>query len=62
MVFPSSSYRSVNMIDVSMYLRFDVFTAVTMKDGVFWDVAPRGSCKNRCFGGTLYFCVACVGC
>jgi hypothetical protein len=21
-----------------------------MKDGVFWDVTPRGSCKNRRFG------------
>jgi hypothetical protein len=25
---------------------------VTMKNGVFWDVMPCGSCKNRCFGGT----------
>jgi hypothetical protein len=24
-----------------------VFTAVTMKNGVFWDVTPCGSCKNR---------------
>jgi hypothetical protein len=23
-----------------------------MKDAVFWDVTPRGSCKNRRFGGT----------
>jgi hypothetical protein len=23
-----------------------------MKKGVFWDVTPRGSCKNRRFGGT----------
>jgi hypothetical protein len=23
-----------------------------MKNGVFWDVMPRGSCKNRRFGGT----------
>jgi hypothetical protein len=23
-----------------------------MKNGVFWDVMPCGSCKNRCFGGT----------
>jgi hypothetical protein len=22
-----------------------------MKNGVFWDVAPCGSCKNRYFGG-----------
>jgi hypothetical protein len=24
---------------------------VTMKNSVFWDVTPRGSCKNRRFGG-----------
>jgi hypothetical protein len=23
-----------------------------MKNGVFWDVTPCGSCKNRRFGGT----------
>jgi hypothetical protein len=28
----------------SMYLRFEVFTAVTMKNGVFWVVTPCGSC------------------
>jgi hypothetical protein len=33
-------------------IRFEVFTAVTMKNGVFWDVTPCGSCKNRRFGGT----------
>jgi hypothetical protein len=32
--------------------RFEVFTAVTMKGVVFWDVRQRGSCKNRRFGGT----------
>jgi hypothetical protein len=26
--------------------------AVTMKNAVFWDVAPCGSCNNRRFGGT----------
>jgi hypothetical protein len=31
------------------YVRFEVFTAVTMKNGVFWDVTPCGSCKNRRF-------------
>jgi hypothetical protein len=34
------------------YVRLEVFTAVTMKKGVFWDVTPCGSCKNRRFGGT----------
>jgi hypothetical protein len=32
-------------------VEFEVFTAVTMKNGVFWDVTPCGSCKNRRFGG-----------
>jgi hypothetical protein len=34
------------------YIRFEVFMAVTMKNGVFWDVTLCGSCKNRRFGGT----------
>jgi hypothetical protein len=33
-------------------VRFEVFTAVTMKNGVFWDVTQCASCKNRRFGGT----------
>jgi hypothetical protein len=28
-------------------VRFEVFTAVTTKNGVFWDATPCGSCKNR---------------
>jgi hypothetical protein len=31
---------------------FEVFTALTMENGVFWDVTPCGYCKNRRFGGT----------
>jgi hypothetical protein len=27
-------------------------TFASMKNGVFWDVMPCGSCKNRQFGGT----------
>jgi hypothetical protein len=33
-------------------VRFEVFTAVTMKNAVFWDVAPCRACMNRRFGGT----------
>jgi hypothetical protein len=33
-------------------VRFEVFTTVTMKNGVFCDVMPCGSCKNLSFGGT----------
>jgi hypothetical protein len=35
-----------------LYIRVEVFTAVNMKNGVFWDVLPCDSCKNRRFGGT----------
>jgi hypothetical protein len=35
-----------------LLVRSEVFTAMTMKNGVFWDVTPCGSCKNRRFGGT----------
>jgi hypothetical protein len=34
------------------HVRFEIFTAVTMNNVVFWDVTPCGSCKNRRFGGT----------
>jgi hypothetical protein len=30
-----------------MFVRFEVFTAVTMKNGVFWVVKTCGSFKNR---------------
>jgi hypothetical protein len=35
--------------------------AVTMKNVVFWDVMPCGSCKNRRFGGTylVFLCSVC---
>jgi hypothetical protein len=31
---------------IAFNVRFEVFTAVTMKNGVFWVVTPCGSCKN----------------
>jgi hypothetical protein len=36
----------------TVFLRLEVFTAVTMKNDDFWDVTPCGSCKNRRFGET----------
>jgi hypothetical protein len=33
-------------------VRFEAFTAVAMKNVVFWDVALCRSCVNRRFGGT----------
>jgi hypothetical protein len=35
-----------------IYVRFEVFKAMTIKNGVFWDVTPCDSCKNQSFGGT----------
>jgi hypothetical protein len=32
--------------------KIEVFTAVTRKNGFFWDVTPCGSCKDRRFGET----------
>jgi hypothetical protein len=40
------------IMNPSQYVRFEVFTAVTMKNDVFWDVTPCVSCKNRRFGIT----------
>jgi hypothetical protein len=33
------------------YVRLEVFTGVTLKNGVFCVVTPCVSCKNRHFGG-----------
>jgi hypothetical protein len=42
-----------HMLNLTRFcVRLEVFTAVAMKNGIFWDVTPCGSCKNRRFGGT----------
>jgi hypothetical protein len=38
----------------SKIVGFVVFTAVTMKNVVFWDVVPCRSCVNQRFGGTCH--------
>jgi hypothetical protein len=35
------------LMNRKIYVRFEVFTAVTMKNGVFWNVTPCGSFKNH---------------
>jgi hypothetical protein len=40
------SWRSEIQGYTNGYVRFEVFTAVPMKNGVLWDVTPCGSCKN----------------
>jgi hypothetical protein len=44
---------SITWIETAVIVRFEVFTAVTMKNGVFWVVTPCGSCN---------FFAAYVGC
>jgi hypothetical protein len=39
------------VVDSITSVRFDVLTAVGMKNGVFWGVTPCSYCKNRRFGG-----------
>jgi hypothetical protein len=36
----------------TVHVRFEVFTAVTMKKAVFWDEVQCRYCVNRRFGGT----------
>jgi hypothetical protein len=50
--FRNKIYSTEDWFRLPFYLRFEVFTAVTMKNGVLWDVTPCGSCKNRRFRGT----------
>jgi hypothetical protein len=43
----------VAMLSTVLYSAgFEVFTVVTMKNAVFWDVAPHGFIINRRFGET----------
>jgi hypothetical protein len=47
----SSQNFGNNLIDVG----FEVFTAVTMKNAILWDVEPCGFNINSRFGGTCRF-------
>jgi hypothetical protein len=42
-----NNYRGISLLSTSYNVRFEVFTAVTMKNGVFWVVTPCGYCKNQ---------------
>jgi hypothetical protein len=44
-----TTFSSDLMENIQCFIRFEVFTAVTMKNGVFWDVTLCGSCKNGRF-------------
>jgi hypothetical protein len=45
-------HETLSLLMLITNVRLEVFTAVTMKNGVFWDVTLCGSCTNRRFGGT----------
>jgi hypothetical protein len=47
--------RTIDFGTMLCPVKFEVFTAGTMKNCVFWDVTPCGSCENRRFGGTCRF-------
>jgi hypothetical protein len=34
----------------TLYERFEVSTAATVTNGLFWDITPCASCKKRRFG------------
>jgi hypothetical protein len=51
MTFLSQMLCKPNVDEFVIQVRFENFTAVTMKNGIFWDVTL-----------TLYFFVACASC
>jgi hypothetical protein len=44
-----------SLVKLIIYVGFEVITAVTVKNAVFWDAAPCKSCKNRRFRGMYRF-------
>jgi hypothetical protein len=46
-MFPVRYELNLYILKKKCGVRFEVFTAVIMKNGVLWDVTPCGSCKNR---------------
>jgi hypothetical protein len=54
---PASGSRIVRsrrrpMVSGKLRTGTETVTTLNMKNGVFWDVTPCGSCKKRRFGGT----------
>jgi hypothetical protein len=55
----TSTLRNQQVHFIYRFERIEVFMAVTMKNAVFWDVTPSGSCKNRRFGGPYHLHYQC---
>jgi hypothetical protein len=47
-----AGYVARGYVELLKNVRFEVFTVVTMKKDVFWDVAQCRNCVNRRFGVT----------
>jgi hypothetical protein len=47
--------KAIRTLTLTVCVRFGGSTAVAMKNAVFSHMTPRGSCKNRRFGGTYRF-------
>jgi hypothetical protein len=56
-VLPNVNYKSIILyrveiitqacfLNILICVRFEIFIAVTMKNAVFWDIMPCGSCRN----------------
>jgi hypothetical protein len=50
MIFLKNNHEDL----ITSYVRFEVFMVVAMKNAIFRDVTPCGSCKNRCFVGMYH--------
>jgi hypothetical protein len=56
-IFLNDSTNIFKLVEITLNInktivRFEIFTEVTMKNAVFWDVAPCRYCINRRFGRT----------
>jgi hypothetical protein len=50
--FVAITTAEFNFVEFIQEVEFEAFTAVTMKNIVFWDLTPWRSCEDRCFGET----------
>jgi hypothetical protein len=50
--YHGGDYEECRLLGYKTHVRLEVFTVVTIQNGVFWDITPCGSCKNRRFERT----------
>jgi hypothetical protein len=44
-----------HVLTCSVYVRLKIYTAVILKEAIFWEVVPYGPCLNRRFRATFRF-------